>query len=729
VDYWHFSIFFFCIRPFACILRKKIKNLKVQRAKCEVLHKLMATCMAAGDSCKNPTGSSIPRIPPLDGIRGFGIVCIVTYHVSQDVFPGAFVMVDMFFVLSGFLIAAIILSDLRRGAFSFREFYLRRMQRLLPNLLVTVLVTMLLWNLFFPPCERFAVGRHGLFSIFSMANVYAWRFLGGYWGDSAETAPLTHMWSLGLEEQFYLFFPTFFFLLSRYKRKNMTLWVGLVALVSFACSVLFTHLFASASFYLPPTRLWEMLAGALPALWWTPRTDETVSGFGLRQPVAELLGMAGLALIAGSTLLLDKSCEFPGYIAIVPISGTMILILSVADGGNRVSGALSRKPLVVLGKASYSLYLWHWPLITLGRYLFTRNGYPELYGAIAGCFFGVLFASLAYEFIEKPLRRRDSRRAVRLSIIFALIPVSAMACLTLVLQASQPDPGKRFDPVVFSGLNYSCGKRDDAWFVKGSRVRGVEFPFDKSIAPDLWREGGIRHLYGGNTPRVVVFGSSHAEMYSKVIDEICREKGISVAFLCIGNYSSAFYDACKNRKDLPNIKVAQEFDATRAHVLSLWHPDVVLVIDKWDRYSKMTLGFDERLSSFMDAVRSDVGHVVYVAQAPVLRGLGRSANLQEYVSWFIDTRGSVPVFLPDGNDAFRRQCTQQAMELARYDPQLTVMRPETGFYDPDGAVRYVDGRKFLYIDDNHLSDDGAEMARGLFCKTILRLVDGVSSDG
>ena len=688
----------------------------------------MATCMAAGDSYKNPTGSSIPRILPLDGIRGFGIVLIVTYHVSLKLFPGAFVMVDMFFVLSGFLIAAIILSDLRNSAFSFREFYLRRMQRLLPNLLVTVLFTMLLWHLLFPPCERVSVGRHGLFSIFSMANVYAWRFLGGYWGNSAETAPLTHIWSLGLEEQFYLFFPAFFFLLFRYKRKNMALWVGFVTLASFACSVLFTPLFATASFYLPPTRLWEMLAGALPALWWKQRIDGTDTGFGLRQPVAEFLGIAGLALIAGTTLLLDKSCEFPGYIAIVPIAGTMILILSVADGDNRVSRALSRKPLVVFGKASYSLYLWHWPPLVAGRSLFTRNGYPEHYGAIAGCCVGVLLGFLAYEFIEKPLRRRDSHRAARLSIISALLPVSALACLMLVFQASPPDPGKHFDRVVFSGLDYSCGKRDDAWFVKGSRVRGVEFPIDKSIAPDLWREGGIRHLYGGNTPRVVVFGSSHAEMYSKVIDEICREKGISVAFLCVGNGSAAFYDAYKNRKDLPNTKVAQEFDAMRAHVLSMWHPDVVLVIDKWDRYSKMTPSFDERLSSFMDAVRRDVRHVVYVAQAPVLRGLGRSANLQEYVSWFIDTRGRVPVFLPDGNDAFRGQCTQQAMELARYDPQLTVMRPETGFYDPDGAVRYIDGRKFLYIDDNHLSDDGAEMARGLFHKTILSLVDGSRPD-
>src|SRR5216684_3690975 len=148
----------------------------------------------------------MPYSAPLDGIRAIAILAVLIFHISPVVLKGGFAGVDVFFVLSGFLITSILLHDIRDGSFSMREFYLRRVQRLLPNVVVTVFAVVLLWTLLMPPSQAIQAGRHGLWTILNLSNIYIWRNLGGYWGDAAEWAPLLHTWSLAVEEQFYLFF-------------------------------------------------------------------------------------------------------------------------------------------------------------------------------------------------------------------------------------------------------------------------------------------------------------------------------------------------------------------------------------------------------------------------------------------------------------------------------------------------------------------------------------------
>ncbi len=309
----------------------------------------------------------MPYSAPLDGIRAIAILAVLIFHISPVVLKGGFAGVDVFFVLSGFLITSILLHDIRDGSFSMREFYLRRVQRLLPNVVVTVFAVVLLWTLLMPPSQAIQAGRHGLWTILNLSNIYIWRNLGGYWGDAAEWAPLLHTWSLAVEEQFYLFFPGFLLLLARVQRTRVLAWLVAATVLSLGLWLYGSRIHPVATFYLLPTRVWELLLGAALAAHRTPlRTDDSYPRT-LGPKALEAMGWCGLGMILVGFLLIDEANEFLGLVTLVPVVGTAFVLVSVADGKTRLARLLSVPFMVVTGKLSYSLYLWHWPLITLGK--------------------------------------------------------------------------------------------------------------------------------------------------------------------------------------------------------------------------------------------------------------------------------------------------------------------------------------------------------------------------
>ena len=255
----------------------------------------------------------MPYLAPLDGIRAVAILAVLLFHVCPGALRGGFTGVDVFFVLSGFLITSIILHDIREGSFSIREFYLRRIQRLLPNVVVTVLAVLLLWTLMMPGSAAQQTGRHGIWTLFNLSNLYVWRNLGGYWGDNAESAPLTHTWSLGIEEQFYLFFPGCLLMLARYQSRRVLFWLTSGTIFSFALCTYCTYVHPAAAFYLLPMRVWELLFGAVLAANRSPLADkkgqtEVLLGAKSR----EALGWSGLGMIGIGFIGIDGGNPFPG---------------------------------------------------------------------------------------------------------------------------------------------------------------------------------------------------------------------------------------------------------------------------------------------------------------------------------------------------------------------------------------------------------------------------------
>jgi peptidoglycan/LPS O-acetylase OafA/YrhL len=343
--------------------------------------------------------------PDIDGLRAVAILLVVVFHGFPAVLPGGFVGVDIFFVVSGYLIGGIILGQVGAGRFSFAEFYARRACRLFPALAVVLAAVLGLGWLVLLPDEFVALGRHVRAGALYLSNFVLAREA-GYFDAAAETKPLLHLWSLAIEEQFYLGFPLLLVLAAR--RRAALVWVPLAVMAgSFAYGVIDTPRNPVAAFFLPQSRVWELLAGVMLAV---------AGHLGWRVPgAAWLRGWAGVALIGGAVAVLDAGSPFPGWWAVLPVAGSW-LVLSAgpfeAERGawvNRV--VLAHPAMVAVGLVSYPLYLWHWPLLALAR---VAEGGEPWWGVRLGLV-GVagILAVLTWRYVERPVRFGgvDKRRA------------------------------------------------------------------------------------------------------------------------------------------------------------------------------------------------------------------------------------------------------------------------------------------------------------------------------
>lgn len=330
----------------------------------------------------------------IDGLRAIAVGSVVLYHAGLTALPGGFVGVDIFFVISGYLITRILLDEIADGRFTFRGFYERRARRILPALLLVLAFALLVAPLALAPSQYAHVPFEALAALFFVANIFLWR-QSGYFAPAADEYPLLHTWSLGIEEQFYIFVPLLLLVLFRRASGRLSLWLLVLFALSFAISVAVTPIRAGAAFYLLPSRAWELLAGSLVAV-------------GLLRPTKqawmnEMLSVVGLVAILGAILFVTDEMAFPGSVAAVPVVGAALIIATAP--GTRVAAFLSLKPIVGIGLISYSLYLWHWPLLVLGQ----KAGLLDLPVARAvAVVLAVVLAWLSWRFVERPFRNRTT---------------------------------------------------------------------------------------------------------------------------------------------------------------------------------------------------------------------------------------------------------------------------------------------------------------------------------
>lgn len=347
------------------------------------------------------SGAPITYRSDIDGIRAIAVLAVVAFHAWPTALPGGFAGVDVFFVISGFLISSILFKSQAEGAFSLAGFYFHRVRRIFPALLL-VLIALLGVGWFVLLADEYRqVGRHTAAGALFLSNFAFWREA-GYFDVQSELKPLLHLWSLGIEEQYYLVWPLFVAL--AWKRRPLLLALTVVAaILSFGAGIWLLRSHATAAFYLPFGRSWELLAGGLLA-WFAQagKLQDWMTSKRLRDPASVL----GALLILAGMVLLDKSQAFPGWRAAVPALGTLLLIAAGPQGLiNRL--LLSARPLVAVGLISYPLYLWHWPLLSLARILDARAPSPLM--AAAAVALAVFLATLTYHLIEKPVRRLPAR--------------------------------------------------------------------------------------------------------------------------------------------------------------------------------------------------------------------------------------------------------------------------------------------------------------------------------
>ncbi|MEO8577019.1 MAG: acyltransferase family protein [Gemmatimonadales bacterium] len=430
--------------------------------------------------------------PDIDGLRAVAVLAVVGFHAEIGALRGGFAGVDVFFVISGYLISGIIFSALHKGTFTFAEFYTRRINRIFPALIVMAVTVVILGALVLFPPEFIQLGKHVLGSSTFVSNLMLWKETGYF--DSADK-PLLHLWSLAVEEQFYLMWPLV--LVVAWRRKwNVTLTAGAIIAASFIWNIwAVSHYAGTAAFYLPVTRFWEILSGAI-LCWREMGTRATTGEAKVAGWPSHVLSICGLVLILLSITLVDASTVWPGWFALLPVLGTVLVI--IAGKGALVNRRiLSSKALVAMGLISYPLYLWHWPLLVIARLV--NEGQLTRFGRLAVIALSTVLAALTFVMVERPIRFGSHKRRSS-QLLLAGMAIFAFVGLSIQRQVVRPRLARTYDSILK--------------------------PTDSTIGPGAYfNEAGIAFgsTLEGDPQRTVVFiGDSHGAMYRPRIEFLAR---------------------------------------------------------------------------------------------------------------------------------------------------------------------------------------------------------------
>ena len=348
----------------------------------------------------------------INGLRALAVAAVVLYHFGITGFSGGFVGVDIFFVISGFLMTSIIVSGMESGSFSLRDFYFARIKRIVPALFILCVVLLIFGRFFLSSSDYKLMGLHVVSAVLFVSNIKFWTEA-SYFDIGSHEKWLLHTWSLSVEWQFYILLPLGIMLVWRwYGKRGVKLALCILGVLSLALSVYASSRWPTAAFYFLPTRAWEMLAGGM--VWWVTR------GSGFNGTQSRVLEALGLMLIALSIVFFDANLVWPSGYAVVPVLGTM-LVLAAARQHSLITGNVIAQRL---GKSSYSIYLWHWPLVVGLAYIGEAD---NSWFVVVGLVFSILAGELSYKYIEKPAGFSLGRLKGKVLYAWMLVP------LTLVL--------------------------------------------------------------------------------------------------------------------------------------------------------------------------------------------------------------------------------------------------------------------------------------------------------
>jgi peptidoglycan/LPS O-acetylase OafA/YrhL len=399
----------------------------------------------------------------IDGLRAVAVLAVLLYHAFPNFLPGGFVGVDIFFVISGFLISGIIFDGLEKGSFSFVEFYSRRIRRIFPALALVCVACLVFGWFALMPDEYRQLGKHVAGGAAFISNIVLLRE-SGYFDIDAKLKPLLHLWSLGIEEQYYLAWPAALFLCRR-SRRATTLLLVLVGAGSFALSLYFTKNNPALAYYLPITRFWELMIGSALAFAGRSARQRATPIPAADARRANFKAMLGVLAVTLSLIFINETRPFPGWWALLVCAGAFLLISAGSESWIN-KHILASRPMVWTGLISYPLYLWHWPILCFGIIIL---GTPSITYRLAALAASVVLAWLTYHFVELPIRHGKTRpqtRRVTLQLAASMAVVGiigALARFEIVRPTSASDP-----------RNIEISEaRHDGWFVATNVIQGT----------------------------------------------------------------------------------------------------------------------------------------------------------------------------------------------------------------------------------------------------------------
>jgi len=622
----------------------------------------------------------------IDGLRAIAVLAVIGFHAFPDRFPGGFIGVDIFFVISGFLISTIIFESLERGRFSFSEFYGRRIRRIFPALVLVLAATYAFGWFHLLAMEYKQLGRHIAGGAGFLSNFVLWDEA-GYFDTAAETKPLLHLWSLGIEEQFYVCWPLLLWLAWKMKWGFLRITLAL-GVISFALNIDAAYSNVVAAFYAPQTRFWELMAGALLA-------HRVLHGehafFSLSRPLAEwsrasgltpeayanIRAAGGLLMVAAGLLFISRDVRFPGWWALLPVTGT-VLMISAGPQAWLNRALLANRALVWIGLISYPLYLWHWPLLSYARIV--AGDTPPVEVRVGAVLLAVLLAWLTYQLLEKPIRAGNFRVPKTAGLLAAMLAVGYVGYNT----EQRDGLGFRFPQIVqdLTEFNYdhkrayregSCFLTDSQDYRDFAKCDALPVtPGAKSIF--IWGDSHAAHLYPGYQ---AVYGADHAII-----------QRTTSACPPILDVDGDVHSHCR------------EINAQVLQLIKSVRPQKIVLAANWTRYDWRKIG-----ATIAQLRGAGFGDIDLVGPGPQW---AMSLPVQLYRKFKSDPAVAVPRRMALG---LKENFAELDAQLAAYAAGLNVnyLSPARIFCDKDGCLTRLGetGDTITFWDCCHLTDAGS----------------------
>jgi peptidoglycan/LPS O-acetylase OafA/YrhL len=619
------------------------------------------------------------------------VLSVIIFHLSSALLPGGFIGVDVFFVISGFLISGHIFDEVSRGSFSLTGFYSRRIKRIAPAMLVVVAVTLVVAKLMMLPEDGAATSESGVWSLSSLANVFFWRNEDtSYFTAQGKDLPLLHLWSLGVEEQFYIVWPLLLMAAYRADRaKGFLIGMLITATASFALATLLFPRDPSFVFYMLPTRAGELLLGAVAAnavvaRWW--------------QSLSPRIVKASTAIAAGVLIvnfaIVSEYAPFPGILAVPPTAATAVLLLAGRNAESWTARALSLRPLVAIGLVSYSAYLWHWPLITFYRYAHFDIG------LVAGlCLFAITMclAWASYRFIEQPARRSKLAFGQLLTRQY-IVPAGVIGVFAL---------GVIYADRLWPQLQHTEYRRQLAVLRDRSRP-AYAYPYvcqrQKLEIADVTDPrcvlGPSSTVLPDSEPSILLWGDSNATHYIGILGVFAREAGFRFRNVEVGacppllSSPSDFIDARRERDCVASLALIRPL---------LDRTSIVVISAEWTTYQGRSPAFFDRLSETVRTLTGQGKQVILLGKAPIFPRFDRRCREKALGIPFLECpviRSPLPAHVVQMNAAIQRLASELT-NVAYFDANAYLCAK-------DGVcATHADDGELLFYDRGHLSMPGS----------------------
>ena len=660
-----------------------------------------------------PQSFSRPKYrPDVDGMRALAILSVLFFHAYSSSFPGGFVGVDIFFVISGYLISSIIFRGLTLGSFSFFDFYARRVRRIFPAVTIVLIGSFILGFYLLTPGEFKDLIRESPYAAFFLENWHLYATTGGYWETATELKPLMHFWSLGVEEQYYIFYPLICYLLWKVSAKRFLASLMVMLLVSLVLCLYDTYNDSVRAFYSLHARFWELLIGGVLAyveLQW-PRYKKTMGGVILQEAdLNNILSVVGFSLIVFSLIFFEAGKYFPGWRALLPTIGALLIIAAGTEAFLN-KHVFSNKLVVFIGLISYPLYLWHWPLFCIFKNNLAGES-PTGSLMLVLIFVSFLLAYLTYTLIERPMRSKKATWKLVLALVLLLLLVSVGSKQLL-------RKNEWVNEFIESGIPKEIAQLN----VKPSRP----FQRDKQCLDKFGGRFNYCHT-SGDKPSVLIFGDSHNHVMLGYLE---NQKQLPEFYLVANDglivFDNVIASDRKNGKEDALVinkfwNVVEHSPEIRTVILRgnwshhLTEPLISEINESWNS----TEIYRNHWNHLINRLVSKGKKVVVVLDNPELDASVVKKCLPLQRISFLTTPCEKTVGIKDINSEYQKARDLLLRELSKYDRGVLKVIDLGKVFCPENKCFVMFKDKPLFMDDDHLSVYGNEFIWPLIEKEIV----------